>query len=419
MSNKLMSETVVVLNQFALPRDQGGGTRHTDLFRHLKAYRHKIIAGNRNHYTQKQFTTDDPTFQLVAVPPAGSSAISRVGPWIIYAAKAAAKTIASRKIVAIYASTPQLLAPVAGLVASRFMRVPFILEVRDIWPESIASAGAISESSLVYRALKRLEIHLVRSADAIVGVVEGWEDYFAQMGLERSHYWFVPNGTDPADFKISASRNDLRKKYGITGYTAIFAGAHGPKDGIDKVIDAAQSLPRINFLLVGAGTEKAAARERAQARGLENVRFLDTVAKSELPNLLAACDVGIHAVAPLPIFDRGMSPNKLFDYMAAGLPIVSNAAGPLDKVVKDDEIGAIGGPDELADCLVRVSQANNAKLDDWSRKAETYMETRFSRRAAADRLEMAIEQARNTFAIRQKRRLRRENRALQRFQNRR
>lgn len=384
---------IVVLNQFALPRSQGGGTRHTDLFSRLTPWRHVIVAGDRNHYTQDAYSVEDPTFHLVGVPVAGRSAARRITSWAAYALKALAYLVRQRDIVAIYGSTPQPLAPLVGIAVARLQRRPFILEVRDIWPESLVSAGAVREGSFVHRCLLLLEKYLVTSAHAIVGVTENWRGYFAGLGANPRDYFAVQNGTELKDFAVAEPRDELRRRHHISGYTAVFAGAHGPKDGLGRVLDAAHRLPDVNFLLIGAGTEKEAARRRADIEGLRNVEFRAPVAKTELPELLAACDVGVHAVTPLSVFEHGMSPNKLFDYLAAGLPIVSNAADALEGVLLDDDCGALGGPDDLATCIARVQVADEATRERWRARAQHLMAGPYSRTTAASQLTHAIERA--------------------------
>lgn len=385
-----MKEVIAVVNQFALPREQGGGTRHTDLFRRVTKWSHVIIAGDRNHYTQTKYATDDRTFKLIRLPRAGKTAIRRFGPWVVFSVRAAIVLGRRTDLVAVYASTPQILAPLAGLIVSRLKNIPFVLEVRDMWPETLVSAGAIKEKGLTHRALSKLEQILVSSADAIVGVTEGWEQHFRELGFSTGRYWTVPNGTETADFYVSETRDELRTKHSISGFTAIYAGAHGQVNALDEVLDAASELPDLNFILIGDGSEKGRLESRAEAENISNVEFRPPISKSELPKLLRACDVGIHSIGDLEVLSKGMSPNKIFDYMAAGLPVVSNAAGPLGGVILDDECGPLGKNGDLPELLKRVKDSDSETRARWRNRAEEVMSTRFSRASAADRLTEAL-----------------------------
>ena len=382
---------VVVLNQFALPRTEGGGTRHIDLFSRLKGWETLIVAGNRNHYTQERFSSSDPRFRLLAVPAQSGGSLPRILGWLVFGARALAVTMRNTRVDLVYGSSPQPFAALAGLIAARLRRVPFVLEVRDLWPESMVSAGRLRRNSITYRVLARLERLLVTEAARIVCVTDGWEDHFADLGVAGDRLVLVPNGTEPSDFQVSLSRSELRRVHGVRGFTAVFAGAHGPKDGIDAILDAAKQLPQIHFLLVGSGSSKSDAVLRVEREGLENVEFRTPVPKVELPGLLRACDVGVHAVSPLSVFDKGMSPNKLFDYMAAGLPIVSNAATALARVVRDRECGRVGSSNQLAACLEAVHDASDPQREAWGSAAARILVERFSRAAAAEVLSEVLD----------------------------
>jgi glycosyltransferase involved in cell wall biosynthesis len=338
---------VIVINQFALPRTEGGGTRHIDLFSRLTDWEPLILAGNRNHYSQQRFTTQDRRFRLIRVPRQSGGAVARLTGWLVFALQALTICLVHRRVDLFYGSSPHPFAAVSALVAARIRRKPFVLEIRDLWPESVVSAGKLAHGGLVHRVFSRIERLLVINADRIVCVTAGWEDHLSQLGVSGDRTVVVPNGTEPTDFEVAEDREVLRQSFSIDGFTAIFAGAQGPKDGIDLILEAARNLPNMNFLLVGSGPVKAACQRRARDQQITNVEFRDPVPKMELSRLLRACDVGIHAVGSMPVFQRGMSPNKLFDYMAAGLPIVSNAEEGVRRIIRDGECGRLGGVDEL------------------------------------------------------------------------
>lgn len=388
---------VIVLNQFALPRTEGGGTRHIDLFGRLPGWQALIIAGDRNHYSQRQYRTTDQRFRLVHVPQQRGK-LSRVGGWLLYSVRAFISTIARRQLDLVYGSSPHLLAPLAGLVAARIRGVPFVLEIRDLWPESLIDAGQLRQDSLLHRVFSWMEKLVVRQADAVVGVTPGWEEHLAGVGMKVASLTIIPNGTELSDFQTDNSRDDLREIHSIRGCTAIFTGAHGPKDGIDLILDACKQVPEVNFLLVGEGRAKEAARMRAADEGISNIEFRDPVSKQDLPELLAGCDIGIHAVTPLSVFQKGMSPNKLFDYLAAGLPVVSNAGEALRSITADTEYGHIGGPDSLADGVRAVSRASSAQRATWAGNGRALIAGPYSRSHAAHKLAQTLESLLSTRA---------------------
>lgn len=382
---------VLVIQHYALPRDQGGGTRAIDLFGRLKKWTPTIIASNFGHTSRQTFKTSDERFALVPVPQYNSNGVARMAGWGVFAAEAFGVGLTKRADV-VFGSSPHMLAPVAALALARIKRVPFVLEIRDLWPESIVTAGELEAGSALHRALVALETLLYKQAAKIVVVTGGWEDHIAALGADPGKVVVIPNGTEVSDFQVSESKAQLRERWGISGYTAVFTGAHGPYVGLHLILDAAEKLPDVNFLLVGAGPRKAEAVADAERRGLTNVEFRDPVAKNDLPSLLAACDVGLHTVTPQPVFDKGMSPNKLFDYLASGLPVVTNAKVPLRRVIVDDQCGAVVEPDGLAEGIQRVRAADQATLERWHDNAMELMVSRFSRSSAAQTLEQVLDE---------------------------
>lgn len=381
---------VLVVNQFTLPRTEGGITRHVDLFDNVQGWRATFIAGNRSYSTQRKFETEDERFILLAVPNYSGSLKKRALSWLIYFFGALLAGFKVKNVDAVYASSPQLLAPLAGLVIAKLRRVPFVLEIRDLWPETFLSAGLIRRGGMLHRSLRALELLLVRNADEIVTVTVGWEEHFAQSGADLSRYHVVPNGANAAPALTSAERVNMRESLGLSGTVAVFAGSHGPKDGLDEVLDAARSLPEVSFLLLGDGVEKERLARRAQRESLTNVTFHDYVPKSELPRYLSACDIGIHCVAPLSVFREGMSPNKLYDYLSVGLPIVSNAGAGISRIVGEEECGFVGETGDITRGIVSVLQANSETRNSWHSRARLLAENRFSRSDAGAEIERVL-----------------------------
>jgi glycosyltransferase involved in cell wall biosynthesis len=175
------------------------------------------------------------------------------------------------------------LAALVGWAVARIRRVPFVLEVRDVWPRVLVDMGAIAESSMLYAVLHRVERFLYRRADRVVILAAGVRTHVLRFGVDDAAIRFIPNGADCADFKPTAPRTDLRSRYGFDGVVAVYTGAHGPANGLDLLLDAAAELavtcPNLRIVLVGDGAEKPHLVERATREGLRNVRFMDPVPK--------------------------------------------------------------------------------------------------------------------------------------------
>jgi glycosyltransferase involved in cell wall biosynthesis len=294
-----------------------------------------------------------------------------------------------RDVDVVYGSSPQLLAPLAAWAVAKARRVPFVLEIRDLWPQVLVDMGTLSTSSPAFRALTALEAFLYARAQRIVVMAEGSRDTLAARGIPMSKIIYIPNGADAADFEPSATRDQLRERYGFEKFTAIYAGAHGPANGLDLLLDAAQAvrdLP-LEIILVGGGIEKAKLQADAARRGLGNVRFMDPVPKEEIPDLLNAADLGLHVLADVELFRTAVSPNKVFDYMAAGLPVLTNCPGLTSELVTSSGCGLAVAPTDLA---AGLREALNGDFAGWGQRGTNWLAANQSRGSMATRLSRVL-----------------------------
>lgn len=382
---------VIVVNQFAAPHGVVGPTRNVDVFSRAPGWSPHFIGANFAHHAKKRLRTGDPRFTLVWVPQYRRNDMRRLIGWLMFTAESTVVATV-RQGDLLYGSSPHLLNPVAALVAARLRGRPYVCEVRDLWPDSLVSTGGMSADGTAFKVLSWLEKRLYESAERVVTVVD-WSEHFRDLGVDPAGLMeVIPNGSEPDEFRVEESREQLREEFGIHGVTAVFAGSHGTKDGIPLIVNAAERCPEVHFLLVGEGGDKKACVEDAKSRGIDNIEFRDPIPKTEVPRLLKACDIGLHVVAPIPVFDKGMSPTKLFDYMAVGMPVVTNARRPLRNVIDDDEIGAVVDPDDIASGVRRVLAADRETRARWLAREQELMETVYSRTAAGRRLGQVLDE---------------------------
>jgi glycosyltransferase involved in cell wall biosynthesis len=189
-------------------------------------------------------------------------------------------------------------------------------------------------------------------------------------------------------------REDLRRYFNLSGIVVLYAGAHGPANGLDFVLDAALSLrerlPEVTFLLVGNGVDKPALVADAGRRQLRNVVFWDPIPKKNMPAVLGAADVGLHVLADVALFRYGVSPNKLYDYMAAGLPVVTNTGGEIAELVRGAEAGLAVEPTGIADGVRAMVQAGVLRRRQWGKAGRRYIEDCRSRTVLARQLEALL-----------------------------
>ncbi len=388
-----MKKHILVLNQFAVPRSAAGGTRHAELFGMLSGWDANILAGRTTLAGER--LPVDPLFVAVPVTPYKGNGVDRIVNWASYSAMALARGLFRRGPVdMVCGSSPHLGAALAALIIARVRRARFVLEVRDLWPQILVEAGSMSESSWIYRLLKRLELFLYDHADLIVVLSEGSRTSILSHGIDSDRVVLIPNGADPADFEVTTDREELRKRYGFAGFTVVYAGAHGPANGLKLVLEAAEALQAepiaATIVLIGDGVEKGALIEEAQERGLSNVVFLDPIAKREIPMVLKAADAGLHCLADVELFRTGVSPNKLYDYMAAGLPVVTNTGGDIAKMVLRAGSGIAVPPASIVDGVRLLSRSSAAELEGFGAAGLSFMQGEHSRTAMAHLLEQTL-----------------------------
>ncbi|WP_374929111.1 glycosyltransferase family 4 protein [Kytococcus sedentarius] len=386
-------KNVLVLNHFAVPRGEAGGTRHHELFSRLNGWNWLIVAARTNPSTRKEMA-DHEGFSFVPTVAYSNNGPARVANWLSFAAAATGRhvlrTFAKPDVV--YGSSPHLFAALAGAVLATRYRTPFVLEVRDMWPQVLVDMGQLTESSPIFKALTQLEEFLYRRADAIVVMAEGVGDKLRERGVAPEKLHYIPNAADPADFDCPEDRHQVRGDYGFDRFTFVYAGAHGPANGLDLLIDgAAETADVADVVLVGDGVAKQSLRDHARSVGATNVRFMDPIPKTEMARLLHAADAGVHCLADVELFRYGVSPNKIFDYQAAGLPAITNTPGEVSALVERVGSGVTVEPRGLGAGMRRIAEASAAQLDAWGAAGRQYMQENQSRSAMAERLDSVLQ----------------------------
>ena len=256
----------------------------------------------------------------------------------------------------ILASSPHLLAGLAGWILAKWHRVPFVLEIRDLWPESLVQLGLSNKP--VIKTLETLERFLYTRANLIVALTEGIDRSIRAKGFDRRNIVMVPNASRRPKPLVPEQRDSMRNSLGWGHSTvAIWIGAHGPANGLDVIIDAARLLvekSNLLFVLVGGGSDKP--RLMGRARDLRNVQFLDPVPKAAVDDYLRAADIGLLVHRDTAAV-KGARPNKLFDYMAAALPIVINIDGEARRLTEEAGAGMYvpaERPDALAAAVLEL-----------------------------------------------------------------
>ncbi|MFI8035348.1 glycosyltransferase family 4 protein [Acinetobacter sp. ABJ_C3_5] len=284
----------------------------------------------------------------------------------------------------VFATTTPLTAGIPGIFAKWFRRKPFVFEVRDLWPELPKAMGVI-KNPIVLWMMSVLEWTSYHSADRLVGLSPGIVDGIIKRGIAPEKVASIPNG---CDLDIFASEHQAWRPEGVkeSDLMAIFTGTHGLANGLNAVLDAAVELKKrqrtdIKLVLVGDGMQKKALVERATELQLDNIIFHNPVNKAKLAGLMASADIGLQILANVPAFYYGTSPNKFFDYISAGLPVLNNYPGWLAELITNKQCGFAVPPENpqaFADALEQAAD-HREKLLEMGKNSQQVATEQFNR----------------------------------------
>jgi glycosyltransferase involved in cell wall biosynthesis len=266
----------------------------------------------------------------------------------------------------VFASTTPLTAALPGIAAKWLRGRRFVFEVRDLWPELPKAMGVIT-NPVILNAMSLLEWMAYKSADRLIALSPGIAKGVSRFGARPGNVAMVPNG---CDLEMFGAPVQSWRPEGVEAddFMAIFTGTHGPANGLHAVVDAAVELKRrgitgIRLVLVGDGKEKAELQRRAQAEGLaEFLVFHPSVPKTQLTGLMASADLGMQILANVPAFYYGTSPNKFFDYLAAGLPVLTNYPGWIADLVTSHGAGVVAAPNDAGAFVDALLHARELKV---------------------------------------------------------
>ncbi|MFH1183431.1 MAG: glycosyltransferase family 4 protein [Chloroflexota bacterium] len=396
---------ILIIHQAFASLDEPGGTRHYELARLLLAGGHRVtvIASPVSYITGVR----------IAAPAASSAQPAPQGLTILRASVFEAHHrsfwhrmlaffsfmfssfwlgLRVRGVDLVWGTSPPIFQAVTAWVLARLKRARFLFEVRDLWPEFAVAVGVLTDPTLI-RLSEWLEQQLYRRADCVMVNSPGFVEHVRLRGARRIE--LVPNGADPSMFDASATGHEFRRQHGLDDhFVALYAGAHGMSNDLGVVVDAARLLQdeSVRVVLVGDGKDKPALVTRATGLGLRNVTFLPSVPKRQMTQILAAADAGIAILKPIEAY-KTTYPNKVFDYMGAGRPVLLAIDGAIRGVVEAAHCGLFvrpGDPRALADAILLLA-ANPARARRMGLDGKRYLEQHFSREEIARRLMQVLD----------------------------
>jgi len=352
----------------------------------------RVFDGYRNRLWQQETVDGIRVIRVWSYITANEGFARRILDYTSYMLAAFLASLFVRRVDVVVATSPQFFTAVAGWAVGAFKRIPFVFELRDLWPESIKAVGAMKES-LAIRLLEKLELFLYRRAARIVSVTHSFRDTLIARGIDGAKIDVVTNGVDIGRFSPRAKDAALERELGFEGcFVAGYIGTHGLAHALETLLDAMQQLQTdargrdIRLLLLGDGARKAALQADAAQRGLSNVRFVDTVPKDEVARYWSLLDVSVIHLRRTELFST-VIPSKLFECMGMGIPVLHGVEGESARIVEREGVGLVFEPENaqaLAShlLLLRAEPARRAQLSRQALAAAAH----YDRQALADRM---------------------------------
>jgi glycosyltransferase involved in cell wall biosynthesis len=408
-----------ILNHYAMPPDRAAGTRHYDIGRVLAAKGHDvtIFASSFSHFTFREERlcgkermcvdcVDGVRFVWIRTTPYSGNDARRALNMCSYALGAIRAQRRMPRPDVVVGSSVHLAAVAAAWLIAGVRRVPFIFEVRDLWPQTLVDMGALKEKSVVTRLFRGAERFLYRHAKVIITLPPRAADYITLLGIPKEKIINVPNGIADYDEPVVDISNDASRLVArITqlrqaGHlVAGFAGSFVQANGVDTLVRAARVLRDrgvrdIEFVFVGDGPEKGKSRQLASSYDLRNVLFWPSLPKRNIPAVLDALDVTLFSLRDISVYKYGLSCNKLFDYLASGRPVISACA------IEETPVSASGAgicvppesPEEIADALVKLASMSAAERHAMGERGRNWVYQHHGVTALAGRFLDALEQ---------------------------
>jgi len=333
-----------IFNHYAIPPNASGITRDYDLAKRLieKGVKVTIFASSFDHRSRKErhFSEgekgyfkieeiDGVRYVWIRTTPYHGNNLKRVMNILSYSIKGyfASKRLKENPDI-VMGTIVHPLAAFLGYIVSKRKKATFYFEERDLWPETLIHLGKFNKKNPIVKVLYKLELFLYRKAKRIILLFDRAHLYVKSRGINVGKVLYIPNGVDlnrynqkkalPLEIEEKLSR--FKDKY-----VGVYAGAHGLANNLEVLLEVAkitkQKNKDIHFLFIGDGVEKQNLMKYAEKEQLDNVTFMDPVPKEYIPSILSRCQVGLISLLDAELYKWGTSLNKVYDYMAASLPV--------------------------------------------------------------------------------------------------
>ncbi len=397
---------ILLIHQAFAAINEPGGTRHHEFARQLarRGHRVTIIASQVSYLTGRIVSeggwltreVDDIGVEILRCRSYSGwhrSFVHRMLSFLSFMAVSFWTGLRVADVDLVWGTTPPIFQAVTARWIAGLKRKPLLLEVRDLWPSFAVAVGVLTNPILI-RLSEWLERGLYRRADRVVVNSPGFIEHVRSRGAQQVDV--VPNGVDLTMFERKAKDQTLRRELGVTGgFLVIYAGAHGMSNDLETALKAAELLQNeedIHFVFLGDGKEKANLMALAERMKLCNLHFLPSIPKDQIAATLIQADAGLAILLAVDAY-KTTYPNKVFDYMAAGLPVVLAIDGVIRHVVEDAGAGLFaqpGDPEAIAEVVKRLA-AEPLLADQMGQAGRRCVDRGFNRENLAAKMAVIME----------------------------
>ncbi len=394
---------ILLIHQAFAAINEPGGTRHHEIARYLVKQGHQVTiitspvsyltgqtAQAKNRWVTRENSEPGITIlRAYTYPALHRSFFHRILSFFSFMFSSFFIGLGVKNVTVVWGTSPPIFQGWTAWLLARLKGVPFVFEVRDLWPAFAIAVGVLKNKTLI-RMSEWLERFLYCHADEMVVNSPGFVAHISQRGAK--HITLVENGVDVGMFDLSNDGLEFRKTHHLEHkFIALYAGAHGISNNLGVILESAaitRGDPKIAYVFVGDGKEKANLMAEAASKQLDNVLFLPSVPKMEMNTVLAAADACIAILKPIEMY-KTTYPNKVFDYMAAAKPVLLLIDGVIRQVVEDADCGRFVSPDDpkaLAD-QIKIMHNDHEKTAWMGKNGRAYVESHFNRAVLAEKME--------------------------------
>ena len=397
---------ILIIHQAFASIKEGGGTRHYEFARYLAAKGHQITivtspisyltgASKKKPSLKKEIEYSEPGITIIrsyAYPALHKSFVHRVINFISFMVSSFLAGLSVKQVDLIWGTSPPIFQSGSAWLIAKFKHIPFLFEVRDLWPAFAIEMGVL-KSPLLIAPSQWFEKFMYRQADRVMVNSPGYIRHVQSRGAKKVE--LITNGGEPAMFNPEADGTQFRIQNQLQDkFIVLYAGAHGLANDLGIIIEAANLLKeeqQIHFVLIGDGKEKQHLIDKANNMGLTNVTFLPACPKDEISHVIAAADICVAILQPIPLFQTTF-PNKVFDYMVAGKPVLLAIDGVIRQVIEESNGGVFvppGQPDSMANTILELSKTPD-NLIQMGKSGREFVKTHYNRKDLAEQLELVL-----------------------------